>query len=352
MREFSQLSYHERQSIYTGLCQQQSKREIARNIGRSVSTITREITRNSDQYGYLYPGQAHKMAQNRKHINGPKIDRDPHLESYITEKLKERWSPDTIACQWSVDHKDQSLCKETIYQWLYSDNKSKKIGLRKLLVRSHKKRGLRIKRSKSTIKNRVSINKRPNNINKREEIGHFECDLMFNSGSQSKNICTFIERTTRKAFLIHNDNKSTKTVINSLIDCINQEKLFVKSITFDNGTEFADHTRLNKLNIDTYFCNPGQPWQKGSIENLNGILRRYLPFSLPAADITKDYVSKINERINLMPRKILSRKTPADAFNEAFMVKGSKKESRKKLALPATEAILYNQKTLSVAFHS
>ena len=187
-------------------------------------------------------------------------------------------------------------------------------------------------------------------INMRKEPGHFECDLIFNSGSQSQNICTLIDRVTRKTYLIFNRNKSTTTVMNSLISRIKSEKIDVKSITFDNGTEFADHERLNKLGIDTYFCDPHSPWQKGAIENLNGILRRFVPFELPAADITEEYVQKTNAQINAMPRAILGYKTPAE-ISENFVYSLDFKESRMKTALPAEEAISFNQKGLNVAFH-
>lgn len=351
MRKFSQLSYHERHKIYTGLCQQQSKSEIAKLLDRPTSAVTREIIRNSDQYGYFYPRDAQEATQKRKNKNAPKIDRNPELEAYIIKKLNDRWSPEMIASQWSIDHKDEAICKETIYAWLYSSNELEKVALIKLLIRKHKKRGLKPRKNKSTIKNRVSIHDRPSHINERLEVGHYECDLMFNSGSQSKNICTLIERVTRKAYLVSNENKSTKTVIDSLLKRINNEGLIIKSITFDNGTEFADHGRLKDLGADTYFCDPGAPWQKGSIENLNGMLRRFIPFNLPAEDITEELVTKVNRMINLMPRTILSQKTPLEVFRETCKIT-KKSESRKKLALPATEAILYNQKTSSVAFHS
>lgn len=351
MRKFSQLSYHERHKIYTGLCQQQSKRTIAKALDRPTSAVTREIIRNSDQYGYFYPMAAQEATQKRKHKNAPKIDRNPELEAYIIKKLNDRWSPEMIASQWSIDHKDETICKETIYEWLYSSNESKKVKLRKLLIRKHKKRGLRPRKNKSTIKNKVSIHDRPSHINERLEVGHYECDLMFNSGSQSKNICTLIERVTRKAYLIYNENKSTNTVIDSLIKRINDEGLVIKSMTFDNGTEFAAHSQLKTLGIDTYFCDPGKPWQKGSIENLNGMLRRFVPFSLPVEDITEKFVAKINKMINLMPRTILSQKTPLEAFRKACKTI-KKNKSRVKLAVPATEAVLYSQKTSSVAFHS
>src|ERR1700746_1553617 len=151
MESFQQLSYHERQKIYTGLCEKRSKREIAEALGRSVSTISREIRRNSDRIGYLYPGIAHQAALDRKHLNEPKIDKRPNLQAFIEEKLRQKWSPDVIAGRWSLDNPDQSICRETIYKWLYSSNDPNKLELRKLLIRAHKKRGFRNKPTKTTI---------------------------------------------------------------------------------------------------------------------------------------------------------------------------------------------------------
>src|SRR5579872_3990234 len=317
MESFQQLSYHERHRIYTGLCEQRSKRDIAEMLGRSVSTISREIKRNSDTRGlYLYPGAAHKAAVDRKHLNEPKIDKRPNLQAFIEEKLQLRWSPDTIAGRWSLDNPEQAICRETIYRWLYSSNDQNKIELRKLLIRSHKKRGFRSKPTKTTIKNRVPIKDRPATINQRQEFGHYECDLMFNKGSGSTNVCTLIERVTRHCVIIRNDNKTTKTVIDAIIEHITRNNLLVKSITFDNGTEFADHARLNQMGIDTYFCDPGKPYQKGAIENLNGSVRRHLPFDLSADSITKEYVEQVADMMNNMPRKILGYKTPNEMYKE------------------------------------
>jgi IS30 family transposase len=347
MGKIQQLSYHERRQIYSSLCRQEPKSSIAKTLGRSVSTVTREIKRNSDRFGYLHPEDAHKAAQKRKHINKPKIDRKVELQSFIQKKLRLRWSPDMIAGRWNLENPKEPICKETIYRWLYSSNDKKKTELRKLLVRAHKKRGFRSKPTKSTIKDRTSIGQRPDSINKRLEADHYECDLVFNRGSGSKNVCTLIERVARKCIIIRNDNKSTKTVIGAIIEHITKEKLIVKSITFDNGSEFADHIGLKQMGIDTYFCDPAKPYQKGSIEHLNGMLRRHLPFELEAASITKEYVEQINIMMNNMPRKILGYKTPLEM--RKFLIQNS--ESRVKLARPATEAVSFNEKTLSVAFH-
>lgn len=349
MREFTQLSYHERTKIYSGLCDGKSGSEIAKMLGRDPSTISREIRRNSDHIGYLYPGDAHKMAQERRNINIAKISKNEALRHYVVSKLKERWSPGVIAGSWRLKT-SESISKEAIYQWIYSEE-GEALGLKKLLVRARKKRGTKRKVVRSKIKGRVSIHTRPQSINERAEVGHYEGDLIFNRGSQSKNICTLIDRVTRQAILIKNKNKQSVTVIGALIDFIKTSGLDVKSITFDNGSEFADHWRLqDELGIDTYFCDPGAPWQKGGIENLNGMLRRFFPFAASAEEITQIKVVEANAKINDMPRAILAYKTPNEMFNE-LCKKDKKLGSRVKSARLAAEANSFKQKESCVAFH-
>jgi IS30 family transposase len=256
------------------------------------------------------------MALDRHNKNQPKIDKDPMLKDYVIAQLHERWSPRVIAKKWSQEHEDRPISAEAIYQWIYKGNGAD-LDLKKLLIRARKKRGLKRRSKQPTIKDRVSVHDRPESINQRVETGHYECDLMFNSGSQSKNICTFVERVTRHSIMIRNESKHTETVIDALIERITKVGLTVKSITFDNGSEFAGHTRLNELGIKTYFCDPGAPWQKGSIENLNGVARRYMPFGTPSEEITEDYVATVNEKINNMPRAILGFKTPNEVLRES-----------------------------------
>lgn len=327
MRTFTQLSYREREKIYRGLCDGKSRREIAILLDRDPSSICREVRRNSDKYGYMYPDQAHSMTQKRKHKHVPKIDKDHDLKEYVIKQLKKRFSPRSIAGGWGLESSERSITAEAIYQWIYGPE-GEKLQLKKLLVRSRRKRGLKRKPKRSKIKDRVSVHDRPGDIDKRIEVGHFEADLIFNRGSQSQNVLTVTERVTRYALLIKNENKRTKTVIDALIEHIKRKKLDVKSITFDNGSEFAGHKKLHDLGIKTYFCDPGSPWQKGSIENLNGVLRRYLPFKMPASEVSKGLILKVNKKVNDMPRAILGFKTA----NQAFM------ESRVKAALPAVEA--------------
>jgi transposase, IS30 family len=311
MENFTQLVYQERVKIYNGKCAGMTISAIAEMIGRSTSTVSRELRRNSDQIGYCYPGQAHQMAQERKNKNEPKIDKNVKLKKYIIEKLGMRWSPKIIAGRWNLEN-EHTISPEAIYQWIYSDE-GEQLGLKKLLIRARKKRGLKRRPKKCKIKNRVSVHVRPEHINQRIEPGHYECDLMFNSGSQSKNVCTMIDRVTRQAILVKNETKHAKPVADSIIQSIEQAGVTVKSITFDNGSEFADHERLKtELGIETYFCDPGSPWQKGSIENLNGVTRRYLPFDQSAHEITPERVAEVNDLLNNMPRAIFGFRTPLE----------------------------------------
>ncbi len=317
MRKFTQLAYHERDKIYIGLCKQKTVTEIAKELERHKSTISREIKRNCDKIGYLYPGKAHEAALDRRNKNVSKIDKNKKLRKYIIFHLKERWSPNAIAGRWNLESLTIKVSAESIYRWIYKQKPFYDggilIDLRKCLVRARKRRGLKRKIPQSKIKERVSVHERPDHINKRVEVGHYEGDLIFNKDSQSKNILTLVERVTRQTILIKNDNKRSNTVIDGFIDYINRTGTIIKSITFDNGSEFTDHTKLNAIGIKTYFCDPGSPWQKGSIENLNGVVRRFIPFSMSAFTLTKKLVEEVASKMNLMPRKILGFKTPLEA---------------------------------------
>jgi IS30 family transposase len=291
--------------------------QIAKDIGRDKSTISREIGRNSDQWGYLYPGMAHQASLDRKNKNIGKFQKHYDMKAFVIKMLQEKWSPKTISDEWSVMHNDKKIGHEAIYQWIYS-REGRQLKMHKFLIRAHKKRGLKRKAKKaSKIKNRISVHDRPEVINNRSETGHLEADLIFNKGSMSQNVCTLIDRVTRRAILIKNKSKHSDIVIDGIIQEIKQLGLNVKSITFDNGSEFAKHTKLNEMGIDTYFCDPGSPWQKGAIEHLNGMLRRYLPFKMLATQITNDMVQQANKKINNMPRAILGYKTPLEVSSGA-----------------------------------
>lgn len=315
MNKYSQLSLSERFKIYEYLKYKTSKRKIGRLLGRSHGTISREINRNSDRYGYLYPKDAHEQTQQRKAKPPLKIEKIIGLKDYIISKLESFWSPRAIAGRWSKETPGHTIQAETIYRYIYS-NEAKALKLWRLLPKKRKKRGISRKRqTSSTIKKRVSIHKRPSIVSSRETFGHYEADLFFNKGSMSKNVLITVERKSRKLFLKKNKTKSTKTVIGALRRSIDSS---IKSITFDNGTEFAEHTTLQKNGISTYFCDPGKPWQKGSVEQTIKVIRRFIPFGLSYQEISQDFLDGVANIINNTPRKSLNFLTPNEVFGAFY----------------------------------
>jgi IS30 family transposase len=316
--EYTHLTRAERNKIYESQCNKWPQGMVAANLGRSRSTVSRELFRNSDQVGYLYPHQADELARGRRQRKcGLKIDKDNKLKQFIIDNLLKRLSPKMISALWKKENPGKKICAETIYKWAYCSDDGKRLNLKKLLVRKKSNRGSKRKPKQPKIKNAVSIHKRPDEINKRQKPGDFECDLFFNKGSQSQNVCNIVDRVTRKSIMIFNKSKHSVVVLGSLMKYIKENGIYVNSITFDNGSEFADHEKLNVLGIKTYFCDPGSPWQKGSIENNNGVARRYLPFEMPADTITPEVVRDAMIKVNNLPREILGFMT-ANEFSESF----------------------------------
>jgi IS30 family transposase len=339
---YTQLTEFERVRIYEGHKQGLSQRQIAESIGRDKSTVSRELRRNSDRIGYLYPRDAQKKTDERKARHGSKIERNMDLKNYVIDKLKIGWSPEVIAGRWKKERPDEGICAEAIYQFIYKP-KYKKLELWKLLDKRKKKRGLvRKNRSKQTIQYRVSIDKRPEEINARQEFGHFEGDLFFNRGSQSANVLTTVERVSRLVSLVKQDSKQSDTTIKSLKKSIGS---YATSCTFDNGKEFAEHYTLG---IPTYFCDAYSPWQKGSVENAIKLIRRYIPFAMDPDSITQQLLDYVAHMINNRPRKILGFLTPYEVFENELK---KKNESRVKSALPAAE-VSFNLNLEGVALHA
>ena len=318
MSKYNQLSLTERVKIFEYLKMSLSIRTIAALLGRAVSTVAREIKKNSDYFGYLYPQYAHEKSKKRRARHLTKIDKFPELKNYIVEKLNQYWSPCAIAGRWTKEHSNLSICAETIYQYIYAP-KNKYLALWTLLPQKKKKRGVvRKSRSKGKIKDRTSIHERPKAIDKRIDFGHFESDLFFNKGSQSANTLNSIERVSRKIFLKKNASKAAHEVTQSL------KKIVVgiaKSNTMDNGSEFANHGELKNEGIATYFCDPGSPWQKGAVEQANKMIRRFIPFKLNFKEITQKKLDTVAEIINNTPRKSLNFSTPNEVFSHFYQKK-------------------------------
>ena len=319
MRKYTQLKKNERVRIFEGVKRKEKIGEIASAIGRAKSTISRELKRNSDAFGYVYPEEGQARANQRKARHGSKVLRIKGLLEYIKEKFKSYWSPIAIAGRWSKEHPDTPITPEKIYAFIYS-KEGKKLGLYKQLPRKKISRGIGRKTTKKQepVPGKISIFARPESINSRKEPGHFEADLFFNKGSMSSNVLNLVERKSRILFLVKNHSKEST----HMAAIINQHlQPYARSVTFDNGSEFAAHHLLQKQGINTYFCTPHSPWQKGSVENANGLLRRFLPFKQPSSSITQSMLDTISLAVNSIPRKSLNFLTPLEVFSHDFKLK-------------------------------
>jgi IS30 family transposase len=305
-KQYVHLCRAERDEIFQLLKAGISRREISKRLGRSPATISREILRNGSYLGYL-PDTAEATARGRRVKGTFKIDRYPELRQALLEGLAKRWSPEDIA---HTCYGKRTVCHETIYRYITESPFAIKLGLYTCLWRQKPRRRKRTTRkSRSKIHGRVSIHARSNHINNRNHYHHWEADLM-HFKKQKHNLITAIERKSRYLLIVSNpDGKYAAPVTKRLANAIAPFK--PKSITLDNGLEFAHHQNLPSK---TFFCDPYSSWQKGSIEHANGRIRRWLPKSHQGT-ITQNMLDNIANILNNKPRKILGWKTPAQVFN-------------------------------------
>ncbi len=308
------LTQYDREQIEAYFRQGLSGRQIAKLIGRHHSVVERELKRNRSPH-FAYEAQKAKFFSQRRarKTNTRKLLKDEDLREYVEEKLYEGWSPEQIAGRLKTNPplhlKNKTISYEAIYQfvyeiepWLYHQLRYKHSDRRK-----HYSRKCR----KVIIPGKVSIHERPKEINKKEEVGHFESDTMSCKGKKQA-LSVQYERVIRlvRIHRIRGFNaEETKDALCQTIFSLPEN--FTKSITFDNGGEAAKHTEVKrKFCLKTYFCDPYASWQKGGVENMNGLLREYLPRKLNLEKVTNDQLFEIQERLNNRPRKSLNYQTP------------------------------------------
>lgn len=324
------LSLAEREEISLGLSVGLSMRSIAERLGRAPSTISREIGRNGGLHGYratLADQAAWERALRPKRC---KLAKNRALAGVVADMLRMLWSPEQIA-GW-LQHtypNDQSLhvSHETIYRSLFIQARG---ALKKeLLEHLRRTRGMRRSRSytqKTAIHGQiidaVPISERPASVEDRAVPGHWEGDLVFGSGNSQ--IATLVERQTRYVMLVKLDGKDSQTVVNALIKHARKlpQELY-KSLTWDRGTEMHGHKRFTMAtDIQVYFCDPQSPWQRGSNENTNGLLRQYLPKGIDISGYSQHRLNAIARQLNERPRKTLGFQTPAERFSECVAMTG------------------------------
>lgn len=317
------LTLSERVEISRGIACHLSIRTIATQIKRSPSTISREINRNGGLEHYR-ANQADKAAWDRAHRAKPcKMAGSPLLRSIVARKLKSNWSPEQIA-GWLKrtypDNESNQVSHETIYRSLFVQargvlKKELQLCLRTQRAIRRSKHATLKRDGRGGIANAVSIRERPASAEDRAVPGHWEGDLI--EGSNNSYIATLVERHSRYVMLAKVVRKDTQTVISALIK--QSKKLpteLYKSLTWDRGKEMADHQRFTiATNINVYFCDPSSPWQRGSNENTNRLLRQYFPKGTDLSVHSQAKLSAVARQLNERPRKTLEYETPAERFN-------------------------------------
>jgi len=317
------LTLSEREEISRGIARDLSLRSIAARLGRAPSTVSREVNRNGGLQCYR-ASRADQAAWDRAHRPKPcKLVCEPALNRLVASKLRSHWSPEQIA-GWLKrtypKHENLQVSHETIYKSLFIQAR----GALKKELQQHLRSQRAIRRSRHAshkgegrgqIPNTVSIRERPTSVEDRAVPGHWEGDLLI--GANNSQIATLVERHSRYVMLAKVSGRDTETVINALIKQAHKlpSELY-KSLTWDRGKEMTDHQRFTlATDIQVYFCDPQSPWQRGSNENTNGLLRQYFPKGTDLSVHSQAKLNAVARQLNERPRKTLGFETPAERFN-------------------------------------
>ena len=324
------LTLAEREEISRSVAAGQSIRSVARRLGRAPSTLSREIMRNGGQECYR-ASQADQAAWDRAHRpKSCKLVQNRALAHIVAGKIQWQWSPEQIAGWLKRTYpgdENYQVSHETIYRSLFIQARG---ALKKELLQ-HLRRTRAMRRSRhhtqktgdhGRIIDAVSISERPAMVEDRAIPGHWEGDLLF--GGRNSQIATLVERNTRYVMLVKVAGKDTETVVNALIEnARNLPQELYKSLTWDRGKEMADHKRFTlATDIKVYFCDPQNPWQRGTNENTNGLLRQYLPKGTDLSSYSQAKLNAVARRLNERPRKTLNYETPAERFSQSVVSTG------------------------------
>jgi len=320
-KHHSHLSLEERELISIMLAKEKSYREIGKVLGRHHTTISRELQTNSPPVnkGYYLGNRAHRRALNRR-SNSHKRERlkNDTIRGYVKDKLMLGWSPEQIAGRISLDRGGTKISYEAIYQYVYREAEQ----LIRYLPRHHRKRshlGHSGKHLKSHIPERVSIDERPKHIEYRKEIGHWEADTAGSRKSLAA-LQVLTERKSRNVCLTKLNRKTSSKMSKAVIRRLKQLPKYARNtITFDNGPENVGHNEITKaIGVKAYFCAPFRSWEKGTVENSVGLVRRFFPKSTDFNRISYYEISKVENLLNNRPRKCLNYATPNEVLSGAI----------------------------------
>ena len=322
-KNYNRLTFEERVKIETYLSEKRSLSFIAKTLNRSRSTIGKEVNRwGKDRYKATLANQYAALYRKFKRTQH-KIDDNKSLKIQVYKGLIEGYSPDEISGRLKLAYPDNPsmlVSYETIYRHIYlhpQGRVNKK--LIKLLTRKKRRRRkspTRNKKRLTSIKDGVSIEKRPQEVNSRKHVGHWEGDLIIGANQKSC-IGSIVERKIRYTILVKLENKKAETVCNGFANKLNKiHSIFLKTMTYDNGTEMADHKKLSKkTGIDIYFAHPYASWERGTNENTNGLVRRVYPKKTDFKTVTNADLKKLQDKLNNRPRKVLGYYTPNEMYH-------------------------------------
>lgn len=301
-------------------------RAIARKLNRSHSTVCRELRRNSSRNGYTAQTGQQRYEQRRKACRPAKKLRNRHLWNHVIERITSRWTPEQVANSLPLEYPDDPsmrISHEAVYQAIYTDER--------LHVLIHylpqarpkrRKRGQGKTRRGPSIPNRVGIEQRPPQVQNRERYGDWEGDTIVGA-TQRGFVVSLVERESLKTCLRKVQTKHAQPVSQAIIDALEDfPESWLQTLTFDNGTEFAHHQQIAQvLPVDIYFADPYASYQRGTNENTNGLVRRYLPKGTDFANITQKQLDAIADELNNRPRKKLAYRTPNQVFQKLCALK-------------------------------
>jgi IS30 family transposase len=324
------LRVDERDDILWGISKGLSGRQIAAGLGRDPSVISREISRNGGRENYRVHAAQERFEALMVRPRLRKLEADQRLHDEVNAGLAQRWSPQQISARLETDHPDNEMMRvshETIYQTLYVQAKGElrtelKLALRKGRFRRMPHGSTRIKAAR--ISGMVNISERPAEVADRAVPGHWEGDLIIGKGGKSQ-VATLVERSSRFAILLRIPHDRTADRV-ALILSMAMSRLpehLARSLTWDQGVELAAHAKFTvATDIPVFFCDPHSPWQRGSNENTNGLIREFLPKGTDLSGYTQMQLDEIADMLNGRPRETLQWQKPAERLNSFLVAAG------------------------------
>ena len=324
------LTAEEREEVSRDLVSGCSLRQIAARLGRAPSTVSREVSRNGGRTCYRATGADERAWAQASRPKLCLLAVNKPLQALVAEKLQAQWSPQQVSGWLKAEHASDEAMRvshETIYKSLFIQARGV---LRKELVRNLRSRRLMRRAKTSTTEGQprgqivgaVSIRERPAEVEDRAVPGHWEGDLI--SGARNSHVATLVERQSRFVMLVQVDGKDSGTVVDALIGQVQRlPDGLMSSLTWDRGTELAHHARLTvATDVAVYFCDPRSPWQRGSNENTNGLLRQYLPKGTDLSAHSQADLDAVALKLNTRPRKTLGFQTPGATLAQAVAATG------------------------------